>query len=153
MAVLKWACLSRVPSGAHITGWGRGISSKGRRQRAEWLMLMPKSLFEHHQNFNDVWRHHHRHQSLSMTIFVIVIVICRNTFFSRFQPLLFILNLFQWFHVWNQNKKVKNGRKKCLDQFLGAPSTLKLVEIHNSYLFDFLFGQSMLKMRILLQML
>ena len=26
----------------------------------------------------------------------------RNTYFSRFQAFLFITNLFQWFHAWNQ---------------------------------------------------
>ena len=28
----------------------------------------------------------------------------QTTFFSRFQPFLLISNLFQWFHVWNQEK-------------------------------------------------
>ena len=40
------------------------------------LTITAKALFEHNQNFNDVW--HHRYQSLSMMIFIIVIVICHH---------------------------------------------------------------------------
>ena len=36
-----------------------------------------------------------------------------ETFFSAiFQPFLFILKLFQWFHGWNQQKTSENERKK-----------------------------------------
>ena len=34
-------------------------------------------------------------------------------FLSRFQPLLFILDLFQWFHIWNQEKTSENEQKFC----------------------------------------
>ena len=34
-----------------------------------------------------------------------------NYFFSRFQTFLFILNLFQWFHGWNQQKTSENEKK------------------------------------------
>ena len=48
--------------------------------------------------------------NLTLVAFVILccVVYCANpkagrtTFFSRFQPFLFISNLFQWFHTWNQ---------------------------------------------------
>ena len=51
----------------------------GAHQGAASLMIMAKSSFERHYNFNDVWHHHH--QSLSMTTFVIIIVICRHRHF------------------------------------------------------------------------
>ena len=35
-----------------------------------------------------------------------------TTFFSRFQPFLIILNLFQLFHVWDQQKTCENEQKK-----------------------------------------
>ena len=45
----------------------------------------------------------------------------RNTFFSRFQLFLFILNPFQWFHHWNQQKRLKKNKKKCFFCFLLTP--------------------------------
>ena len=70
--------------------------------------------------------------------------------FSLFQLFLFILNLFKFFlfifrrfllisavkslkKLWNEQKRLKNGWKKGFNQLLGAPSTRKLVEIHNIY--------------------
>ena len=80
-----------------------------------------------------------------------------TTFFGRFQPPLFILNLFQWFHAWNQEKtcfflfsevfgwfqawnhwkrykikkRLKMAEKNQFDQLSGLHSTQKLVKIHN----------------------
>ena len=84
----------------------------------------------------------------------------KTLFSAAFQPFLFILKLFQRFHAWNQQKTSEKTqenyfflflltplinliikiwrkltlRKKCFDQLLGARSTQKLVEIHNSCL-------------------
>ena len=69
-------------------------------QRAAWLTLTPKSSFERHQNFNDVWRHCHRHQSLSMTIFVIVIVICCH----RLIVIVICCHRHHYFFIWKFNK-------------------------------------------------
>ena len=35
-------------------------------------------------------------------------------YFSRFQPFLIILNLFQWFHIWDQQKTCENEQKKVI---------------------------------------
>ena len=35
----------------------------------------------------------------------------QTNFFSRFQRFLLILNLFQWFHSWNQQKTSENEQK------------------------------------------
>ena len=43
-----------------------------------------------------------------------------NTFFSHFQPFLFISNLFQWFHTWNQQKTSEKEQKMC---FLFTPQS------------------------------
>ena len=48
----------------------------------------------------------------------------RNTFFSRFQPFLFILNLFQWFHGWNQQKNVWKRTKKFFLLFFAYSAKL-----------------------------
>ena len=73
-------------------------------------------------------------------------------FFSRFEPFLFISNLFQWFQAWNQQKTSEKEQKRCLLLKAGQhakagwlpegvprnclfsvdKSTLKLVEIHNN---------------------
>ena len=37
--------------------------------------------------------------------------------------------------LWNEQKRSKNGWKKCFEQLSGAASTRKLVEIHNNYNF------------------
>ena len=37
--------------------------------------------------------------------------------------------------LWNEQKRLKNGWKKCFDQLSGAASTRKLVEINNTSLF------------------
>ena len=47
----------------------------------------------------------------------------QNTFFSRFQPFLLILNLFQWFHNWNQEKMSEN--KTTYTCFFSILSTLQ----------------------------
>ena len=64
---------------------------------------------------------------------------------------LLILNLFQWFHKWkqetffldfrpkslknvlNEEKRLKTAQKKYSKQLLGARSTWKPIEIHNSW--------------------
>ena len=40
-----------------------------------------------------------------------------NTFFSLFQPFLFIFHLFQWFHAWNQQKTSEKKKKHSLVHF------------------------------------
>ena len=43
--------------------------------------------------------------------------------------------------LWNEQKRLKNGWKKCFNQLLGVRSTQKLVEIHNILLLCFfIFG-------------
>ena len=43
--------------------------------------------------------------------------------FSRFQPFLFILNLFQWFHAWNQQKMSENEQKQIYSLIIKHSNT------------------------------
>ena len=55
----------------------------------------------------------------------------KNIFFVHFQIFFSDFSLEITEKVWNEQKRLKNGWKKCFDQLLGARSTQKLVEIHN----------------------
>ena len=48
-------------------------------------------------------------------------------FFSRFQPFLFVLNLFQWFHASNQQITSENEQKTCFFSYFSY--SLKLVDM------------------------
>ena len=49
---------------------------------------------------------------------LLCVVYFDQLFFSHFQPFLFISNLFQWFHTWNQQKMSEKEQKKV---FLSTP--------------------------------
>ena len=65
-----------------------------------------------------VWSFYQRKQDHSCCV-------SRNTFFSRFQPFLFILNFFQWFHGWNQQKTSENEQKNVVLSTLQSWLTCK----------------------------
>ena len=63
-------------------------------------------------------------------------------FFSCFQPFLFILSLFQWFHAWNQQKPWENKQKKLffsfiIQKFLNYTQTVTEKEMYNTEVWSF----------------
>ena len=58
----------------------------------------------------------------------------RTTFFSRFQPFLFMSNLFQWFHGWNQQKTSGKEQKMVFVNCYKLVDLQKLVDSLRGYL-------------------
>ena len=58
--------------------------------------------------------------SISYTCVVYFDQLVELLFCSRFQPFLFFLNLFQWFHAWNKQKTSENEQKMCFCLLLKA---------------------------------
>ena len=57
-----------------------------------------------------------------------------KTFFSAvFQPFMFISNLFQWFHTWNQQKTSENEQKMYFDYSSKLVDMQKLVHSLRGY--------------------
>ena len=77
-----------------------------------------------HNNIDYPWGY--KHLCVSQTII----------FFVRFLLISAVKSLKK---LWNEQKRLKNGWKKCFDQLTGAASTRKLFEIHNICFLWFLF--------------